>query len=169
MKKALAVFALWGLLTSNITFGYTVGSSMYPNIYNAVCVIEKVKPAEIKRGDIVSIKANDGEVVIKRVIGLPGEKIQIKNGRVYINGRVLNEPYLPKGTKTEWYFTDVLNIPKDSYFLLGDNREISKDSRHYGPVMAKNLEGKVIAYVNNITVGKIADIIGKQLHFANIP
>ena len=159
MKKALAVFALWSLLASNIAFGYTIGSSMYPNIYNAVCMIEKVKPETLKRGDIVSFKTpdNDTDVAIKRIIGLPGETIEIKNGKVYINGKVLNEPYL-KNQKTEWFYKGEMYIPKGTYFVMGDNRSNSYDSRNYGPVrLDKYLEGKVVYWVNG--VGKIPQVI----------
>ncbi|HZT67635.1 MAG TPA: signal peptidase I [Acidimicrobiales bacterium] len=106
----------------------------------------------VHRGDIVVFTLPPGESagpniddLIKRVIGLPGDTIEAIGGRVYINGKVLNEPYLPRGTVTTLLPKQV--VPKGRYFLLGDNRTDSKDSRFFGAIDEKLLVGRAFVRV----------------------
>ncbi|MGZ6975843.1 MAG: signal peptidase I, partial [Acidimicrobiia bacterium] len=91
-----------------------------------------------RRGDIVVFKAPpaaetaDIKDLVKRLVGLPGETIQGKDGRIYINGRVLSEPYLPRDVRSRTFGPE--KVPPDSYFMLGDNRQYSKDSTFFGPI-----------------------------------
>ncbi len=86
------------------------------------------------------------EDFIKRVIGLPGEKIQGKNGRVYINDQLLNEPYLPAGVSTSDFGPTV--VPQGTLFVMGDNRGNSNDSRYaLGPVPIKDVIGKAFVII----------------------
>ena len=83
---------------------------------------------------------------IKRVIGLPGEHIQIKDGKVYINGEELQEDYLPEGTQTlasGGQFIDII-VPEETVFVMGDNRGNSGDSRVFGCIPYDKIEGKVV-------------------------
>ncbi len=83
---------------------------------------------------------------IKRVIGLPGDHIEIKNGKVYINEEELDEPYLQEGVKTEAMqgaFTDII-VPEGTVFVMGDNRSNSTDSRHFGCIPLEKIESKVL-------------------------
>ena len=83
---------------------------------------------------------------IKRVIALPGEHIQIKAGKVYINGEELQEDYLPKGTQTHaqgGQFIDLI-VPEGTVFVMGDNRGNSGDSRIFGCIPYNKIEGKVV-------------------------
>lgn len=89
---------------------------------------------------------------IKRVIGLPGEHIQIKDGKVYINGEELQEDYLPEGTVTDSMATDSISggqfldliVPEGTVFVMGDNRSHSADSRRFGCIPYEKIEGKVV-------------------------
>ena len=84
---------------------------------------------------------------IKRVIGLPGEKIKINNGNIYINGKKLDESsYLNSNVKTDTKIFELseVQIPDDCIFVLGDNREESADSRYFGCIPINKIEGKVI-------------------------
>lgn len=123
-----------------------------------------VKRAELKRGDIVSFrsiykitekdvkelnflqrifnKAGDSKNFVKRVIGLPGDLLEIRDGKVYINGEELQEPYVSSPINTG----DVpeQRVPENAYFLMGDNRAQSLDSRAFGFVKKEDILGKVI-------------------------
>ncbi len=81
---------------------------------------------------------------MKRLIGLPGDTWEERNGYVYIDGKRLNEPYI-KPDRRDDRTIEPLVIPKDHYFMMGDNRQSSCDSRSWGTVPKKNLIGKVFA------------------------
>jgi signal peptidase I len=129
-----------------------LGSSMYATLHDGD-VVEVDRNAYIQRapqrGDIIDFKPPDeaSRDFIKRIIGLPGERIHITNSVVYINGQVLNEPYLPE----KWTYNnnwpasgqDQL-IPPQQYFVLGDNRNHSSDSRTFGFIDLGAILGKMI-------------------------
>ena len=114
-----------------------VGPSMEPTLKSGdVMILNKV--AKINRFDIVVISSKKSpEILIKRVIGLPGETLEIKDGNIYINGKVLKENF-GKGTTSNYNYVE---IPKDEYFVLGDNRSISADSRLFGTFNIKDIKG----------------------------
>ena len=95
-----------------------------------------------RRGDIVIFKYPDDESVdyLKRIIGLPGETVEIISGKVYINGELLDEPYLSEEPTGDF---GPYQVPEDSYFMLGDNRAVSKDSRYWHNTYVK--KDKIIA------------------------
>ncbi|HEY7946239.1 MAG TPA: signal peptidase I, partial [Acidimicrobiales bacterium] len=102
----------------------------------------------VGRGDIVVFATPPKEPaepgindLVKRVIGLPGDVISSKGGRVYIDGRPLHEPYLVPGTVT----TDITTqkVPPNEYFVMGDNRSDSQDSRFFGPISRSLIVGRV--------------------------
>jgi signal peptidase I len=95
------------------------------------------------RGDVVVVKApqsSEGDY-IKRVIGLPGDTLEIVQGKLYVNGTRMNEPYV-KNSFT--YTMDKVVVPSHSYFVLGDNRDISNDSHRFGALPSANIVGKVV-------------------------
>jgi signal peptidase I len=104
------------------------------------------KTHPIHRGDIVVFtrppnEPNDIKDLVKRVIGLPGDTVEGRNGHIYINGRLLEEPYLPRGTITETFEPRV--IPANSIWVMGDNRGNSADSRVFGPIKESTVVGRV--------------------------
>jgi signal peptidase I len=105
----------------------------------------------VGRGDIVVFATPPKEVdpsikdLVKRVIGLPGETISSSGGRVYIDGKPLGEPWLPPGTVTTGIATQ--KIPPNEYFVMGDNRDDSQDSRFFGPISRSLIVGKVIVRI----------------------
>ncbi len=107
------------------------------------------KLTDPKRGDVVIYRnpQNPDLDYIKRVIGIPGDQIKIQEGGVYINGQVLEEPYLLTGTQTQGgefiQEGETVIVPPDSYFILGDNRSRSSDSRNFGFVSRKSIISEV--------------------------
>ncbi|HYY46215.1 MAG TPA: signal peptidase I [Candidatus Angelobacter sp.] len=129
---------------------HVLGSSMLFTLHdNDLLVASKIsyKLHAPQRGDIIVFKPPDeaSRDFIKRIIGLPGERIRIANGVVYINDRELHEPYLPE----KWTYNNnwpasgqaQLILP-DQYFVMGDNRNHSSDSRTFGPITLDSILGK---------------------------
>lgn len=114
-----------------------VGPSMEPTLKSGdIMILNKV--SKIDRFDIVVIKSDKSpEVLIKRVIALPGESVEITDGKIYINGQVLKDKYGDGNTSDYPYTT----VPKGQYFVLGDNRPISADSRLFGTFSKKEIKG----------------------------
>jgi signal peptidase I len=100
----------------------------------------------LKRGQVAVLYPNaqhEEPPLIKRVIGLPGETVTIANGQVQINGQPIDEPYL-NGLPTQCFQNCAITLGAGQYFVLGDNRPNSLDSRSFGPVTADNIIGQVI-------------------------
>ena len=120
------------------------GQSMEPNLHNNQrLIIEKISYRfhPPRRGDIVVLKVANrhSDPLIKRVVGLPGETIEIRDGHVYINGEVLTEPYLEQLT----YGNTGPHVIAPGYiFVLGDNRGASNDSRSFGEVSISSIVGR---------------------------
>lgn len=119
------------------------GESMLPNYKDGeLLLVEKVsyKIYKPSRGDVIVFKAPGQTKVdyIKRVIGLPGETVKVEDGKIYINGKRLNENY----EKQETAGDEELTLGPDEYFVMGDNRGGSSDSRVFGPIKRDTIEGK---------------------------
>ncbi|MBR6948804.1 MAG: signal peptidase I [Bacilli bacterium] len=115
------------------------GNSMNDTLENNdIMILDEISYnfSDIKRFDIVVIKTKD-EYLIKRVIGLPGEKIEYKKNKLYINGEYFKEDFDHERTDD---FKDT--VPKGKYYVLGDNRVNSADSRIYGAFSKKEIKGK---------------------------
>jgi len=127
------------------------GNSMYPNFHDGEYLLtDKIsyRLNQPKRGEVIIFKApkNEEYEYIKRIIGLPGDTVKIKEGKVYINDNLLKEPYLPEDYQT---FAgsfgqegEDISLPANQYFVLGDNRNHSSDSRDWGTVPKENIIGK---------------------------
>jgi len=133
---------------------YVKGASMEPNFHDKeYLIIDEISYRfnQPQRGDVVVFRypADPKEYFIKRVIGLPGESVEFRDGAVYIynqahpDGFELPEKYLPDGLKTYTYTEGKINISADEFYVLGDNRFASKDSRVFGAVAKSFLVGKV--------------------------
>jgi signal peptidase I len=98
---------------------------------------------EPQRGDIVVFKSveGDGQDLIKRVVGVPGDEIAVRGGRLFVNGEPQREPYVNKKYPDRSFYAPT-TVPEDHVFAMGDNRANSQDSRIFGPVPEKNIEGE---------------------------
>lgn len=134
---------------------YVKGASMEPNFYDhEYLIVNEItyRFDDPKRGDVIVFRypRNPQEYFIKRVIGLPGEKVKVEDGGIYIynednpRGIKLEETYLPDDTKTYGLSNEVISLNNDEYYVFGDNRNSSKDSRSFGPVNRSFIVGKVL-------------------------
>jgi len=118
-------------------FDSLLGSNDHQSVSNDLFLFQAPKRGEIM---VFEYPLEPGRDFVKRVIGLPGETVAIEAGSVLIDGDVLEETYL--ANKGNHYMSPIL-VPEGSYFVLGDNRENSSDSRFWGPVKTANIVGKV--------------------------
>jgi signal peptidase I len=111
----------------------------------------------VERGDVVVFRypGDPSKNYIKRIVGVPGDRIEIYHGVVTVNGDRLAEPYVPEEFRDERSMSEVV-VPEGSYFVLGDHRNLSSDSRDFGVVERKAISGKaVFAYWPTGMMGKL--------------
>lgn len=122
------------------------GESMFPTLSTNDRLILYCFDYTPERGDIVVIRRENAEPLIKRVIAVGGDTVQIQNQRVYLNGELLWEPYLTDGATPSVGFSKTVTVPEGHLFVLGDNRSNSHDSRHadIGMVNIEMVVGKAV-------------------------
>jgi signal peptidase I len=124
------------------------GTSMMPSLDDQERIfvnkfVYRLEP--IERGDIVVFRypRDPSKSFIKRVVGLAADRIQIDAGRVFVNGKLLDEDYVPRAYEDQRSYPEVV-VPPDSYFVLGDHRSLSNDSRDFGSVKQSYIYGKAV-------------------------
>lgn len=116
------------------------GDSMKNTLKNGDILL-LYKLSSINRFDIIVLdEEKDNEKIIKRVIGMPGETVAIKKGKIYINDKVIDDEYA-YGETSDY---NKVTLRDNEYFILGDNRLISKDSRYFGPIKENEIKGKIV-------------------------
>jgi signal peptidase I len=142
ISVGLALLVFFGLrftVQSNVI----IGSSMEPGLHNGEWLIV-VKTAyvfgEPQRGDVITVRMPGEKVpLIKRIIAIPGDTVEVRNGTVYVNGKALEEPYIKEAPL---YSYNKTTVPQDNYFVLGDNRNNSRDSHTGFTVPREDILGK---------------------------
>ena len=141
----LFIFLLYFLInTFIISIMKVEGNSMSPTFKDGQKLVFSkinIRSESLKRGEVVIFRDKDEKKYIKRVIGLPGELVEIKKGKVFVNGRQIEEESFGLTYK---YNLDYWYLKSDEFFVLGDNRSQndSKDSRIFGPVNINRIDGK---------------------------
>jgi signal peptidase I len=156
LREVAEVIVLAIILYFGISFAvqavHVEGLSMYATLDdNDYLIANKIdyRLHPPQRGDIIILRppTDNSKDFIKRVIALPGERLLIRDGIVYINGHKLDEPYLPEAWTTlnnpaPWSVGDGAVIPANEYFVMGDNRNRSQDSRIFGPIGRDRIDGR---------------------------
>src|SRR2546425_7259646 len=173
LREVAEVVVLAVILYVGISFAvqavHVEGLSMYATLEdNDYLVATKIdyRLHAPQRGDIVILRppTNNTTDFIKRIVALPGERLLIRDGFVYINGRRLDEPYLPEAWTLQtnpqpWSLGDGAVIPANQYFVMGDNRNKSQDSRFFGPITRDRIDGK--AWFRIWPLGELGNIYKK--------
>ena len=148
-------FAILALLFIFVGKPFTVsGQSMYPTLHNNDRMLMS-KLGDINRFDVVVLHAPDQDKeYIKRVIGMPGDTVEVKEGKLYINGQPVEQPFINNEilvNKTVYIddftlqeLTGESKVPEGKYFVMGDNRGVSRDSRMIGFIDRTAIEGKAV-------------------------
>lgn len=133
---------------------HVVGPSMEPTLRPGDrIIVNKIvyKIGDVSRGDIIVFERRDTkrEDLVKRVIGEPGDTVSIKNCVTYVNGEPLREPYISKSAEATCQGEDMraFYVPSNHYFVMGDNRSVSMDSRKFGAITRDQIQGRVTLVV----------------------
>lgn len=129
------------------------GSSMFPNFHNNDYIITNKIGYHLsspQRGQVIVFQnpRDTSQDFIKRIIGLPGDKVRVEGGKVYVGGQIINEPYLPQGVETNpgafMHEGEDVEVPAGNYIVFGDNRTASSDSREWGFVTKDEIIGQAL-------------------------
>lgn len=156
-KKFLLLLVLVFLLFRFVIgVSFVKGNSMESTLHSGEMVLYTRLHSICERGDVVSVKIPSGEYYVKRIIAVEGDTIDIRDGQVYINGQLLEEPYidgetLPQNGRVKYPFT----VGNEQIFVMGDNRKDSMDSRSFGVVGERQIKGKIRFHAGKFYVKKI--------------
>lgn len=154
--RALVTLEFVGLIAVIMLLFYMImgistvqGNSMYPTLHNGDRVIYNRRNADYKAGDVIVLKRPDGEEFVKRIVAVAGDTVNIQNGKLYVNGEEEKVEGAIGETKPadEGEVTYPLTVEDNQVFVLGDNREVSEDSRSFGAVSLDDVKGKIALYL----------------------
>ena len=144
----LAAIVIFILFKFVIGLSAVDGESMEPSLHDGEVAVYNRLAADYKPGDVISIRVPSGEYYVKRVIALAGDVVDLQDGNVYVNGDKLEDTWSVGSTYPE---SIAVNYPykvrEGNVFVLGDNREASLDSRHFGEVNKIQIKGKLVLHV----------------------
>lgn len=175
-KTIAVMFLLAFVIRAYIVQTFVVeGQSMQPNFHDGeYLLIDKVSYRfnQPQRGDVVVFISPEDQKLhfIKRVIGLPGEAVEITQNRIFINNNQIQEDYLRRGEQTligDNFINDFKTvIPQDHYFVLGDNRQNSKDSRLIGLIPKQSIVGRAFVVIYPL---KNFSLVGQPAYAGRMP
>lgn len=142
-----AVLALVAYLLFHFVFGiaFVEGNSMYPTLKNGQAVFYNRIAHSYEKGDVVSVRMPSGKFYVKRIVATAGDTVDLREGMLYVNGEPAEEDYVSGNTEAEeGNVRYPLTVEDGKYFILGDNRENSNDSRSFGAIIEERIIGKII-------------------------
>ena len=142
----LAIFFVLVVIVFRFVVGisFVKGDSMEPTLHNGQMVAYVRIVPEYRQGDIISVRMPSGEYYVKRVVAVAGDTVDIIDGVLYVNGKLVSEPFTQGATDLpESGITCPYQVGDGKVFVLGDNREGSVDSRTFGAVLIKEVQGKL--------------------------
>jgi len=154
MKAIALIFTLFLLLTvgcstktqKSVQPVQVQGKSMEPTLKQGDRIFISRNVEQLERGDIVIYRfpKDESKSFIHRIIGLPGEEVVIRGGKVYINRKYLEEPYVSPENTMYSQSSEPFKVPEGSYYVIGDNRDQSNDSRSWGALPKRYIVGKYV-------------------------
>ena len=147
----VSAFVLGVLVSQNTVSRVTVsGHSMDYTLEDGQKLwVNRLPWVSYERGDVV-ISRENGTPIVKRVIGVPGDRVQFVGDDLYVNGQLVQEPYVTDVNYNKGILKEVVTLGEDEYILLGDNRDVSNDSRYFGAVKGNSIKGKVFGYGSKV-------------------
>ena len=158
---ALILAAVTALVIFKTFFGVCIvpTGSMIPtlNIGEIVFVARIWDEGDVERGDIIVFESDSEKLLIKRLVGMPGDTIEIKDGVLYLNGIMQYEPYINEDLPAQDF--GPVTVPEGEYFMMGDNRNNSADSRVFGPVDFDRFRFKTLFHYTSMIYGLISNYL----------
>lgn len=145
-RYALLILLLFLALRFLIGISWVSGDSMYPTLHNGETVIYLRTARSYEKGDIVSLRMAYGEYYIKRVVAVAGDSVDLHDGKLYINGEP--DPWAHGTTEPQENMVSYpFVVPEGKIFVVGDNREVSIDSRTFGSIALSQTLGKIVFHI----------------------
>lgn len=157
-KKFIVLLVILFIVFHNVIgFSFVKGGSMESTLEEGDLVLyTRINPG-YERGDIISVRIPSGEYYVKRIIAMEGDVVDLQDGKVYVNGELLTEPYIHEETfaSREGMVRYPYTLQEGQIFVMGDNRAVSMDSRSFGAVGMRQIKGKIWFRVGKFFIQRI--------------